>query len=144
LERLSPEEKWCIYFKYKQEGRAAGLIAELCREEEGIMKAEQALTKVSRDYEEWARALSREKAELDYYAGIAYAQEEGETKGRALGWALGRAEGLSEGQALGLSEGYKRAIQEKLETARKLKEMGLPAEKIETATGLSREAIEKL
>ncbi|MDR3068902.1 MAG: Rpn family recombination-promoting nuclease/putative transposase [Cellulomonas sp.] len=132
LESLSVEEKWCIYFKYKQDGRAARLIEELCREEEGIMRAEQALTKVSRDYEKWARALSREKAEMDYYAGITYAREEGLSEGLSKGQALGRAEGLS--------EGYERAIQEarreKLETARKLKEIGLSAEKIEAATGL--------
>ena len=121
LERLSAEEKWCIFFKYQKEERAAKLIRELCREERGIMRAEQALSRVSGDYEKWAQALFREKAELDYYAGLAYARYEGK--------AEGKAEGLSEG---------------KTEIARKLKGMGLPAENVEAATGLSREDIEKL
>ncbi|GHV95494.1 hypothetical protein AGMMS50293_18140 [Spirochaetia bacterium] len=34
------------------------------------MRAERALTKVSRDYEKWARTLYREKAEMDYRSGM--------------------------------------------------------------------------
>ncbi|GHV24335.1 hypothetical protein FACS189498_1320 [Spirochaetia bacterium] len=110
LEDLSAEEKWCIFLKYKKEKAAAGLIAELCREEEGIMRAEQAISKVSRDYNEWAVALYKDKAERDYLAGMAYARY----KGKAEGYAQAR-----------------------LEIARKLRERGLSEREIQDATGLS-------
>jgi hypothetical protein len=46
------------------------LIEELCKQEEGIMLADRALAKISRDQEKWARALFREKAAMDYSSGI--------------------------------------------------------------------------
>jgi predicted transposase/invertase (TIGR01784 family) len=92
LKDLSVEEKWCIFLKYKEEKAAAGLIGELCREEEGIMRAEQAISQVSRDYNEWAVALFKEKARRDYNSGLAYARHEG----RAEGKVEGRNEGAEE------------------------------------------------
>jgi predicted transposase/invertase (TIGR01784 family) len=89
LGRLREEEKWCIYMKYRHECEAEGLIGELCRGEEGIMKAERALRKVYRDEERWARALFREKAAMDYRSAkmdakmdLKEAREEGLAEGR--------------------------------------------------------------
>jgi predicted transposase/invertase (TIGR01784 family) len=112
LKDLSAEEKWCIFLKYKEEETAAGLIGELCREEEGIMRAEQAISQVSRDYNEWAVALYKDKAERDYLAGMAYARYEGRNEGRA---------------------------EAKFEIARKLKERGLSEHEIQGITGFSPE-----
>jgi DNA repair ATPase RecN len=67
---LSAEEKWCIFFRYHQDERKEGFIQDLIREEEGLMHAEKVLTKVSKEYEEWARVLFREKAEMDYRSGM--------------------------------------------------------------------------
>ncbi|GHV66209.1 hypothetical protein AGMMS49928_00330 [Spirochaetia bacterium] len=121
---LQREEKWCIYMKYRHEAEAQGLIAELCREE-GIMRAERALTKVSRDYEKWAHTLYREKAEMDYRSGMHIARREG------------KIAGIAEGSA----KGYEQAS---FEIARKMKEAGISAEQIRAITGLAPETVEKL
>jgi hypothetical protein len=97
LGRLRGEEKWCIYMKYRHECEAEGLIGELCRGEEGIMKAERALRKVYRDEERWARALFREKAAMDYRSLVTTARMEAK-EAREEGLAEGKAEGLAEGR----------------------------------------------
>ena len=140
LENLPGEQKWCIFFKYRQDETMRPLIAEICRQEEGIMHADRALAKVSRDMEKWARALFREKAEMDYYSELYCARDQGK--------AEGLAEGMTKGKAEGIAEGYGRAKQElygeKIEIARKLKARGSSAGEIAGITGLPLESIEKL
>ncbi|GHV90032.1 hypothetical protein AGMMS50268_05350 [Spirochaetia bacterium] len=41
LKNLSPEQKWCIYFRYKGNEKMESLIQELCKQEEGIMRADR-------------------------------------------------------------------------------------------------------
>ncbi|GHV96628.1 hypothetical protein AGMMS50293_29480 [Spirochaetia bacterium] len=135
-ENLQREEKWCIYMKYRHEAKAQGLIAELCREE-GIMQAERALTKVSRDYEKWARTLYREKAEMDYRSGMYTARKEGIAEGKVVGIAEGKVAGIAEGSA----KGYEQAS---FEIARKMKARGRPLGEIIEDTGLAPEIVEKL
>ena len=50
IKNLPEDEKWCIFMKYRHENHAVFLIEELLRENEGIMRAEKTLVKVSRDY----------------------------------------------------------------------------------------------
>ena len=69
--------------------------------------------------------------------GVAAGLEEGMAKGRAEGMAKGRAEGRAEGMAKGRAEAN-------LETARKLKALGLDFEVIAKGTGLTVEEISKL
>ncbi len=81
--------------------------------------------------------------------GMAKGRAEGMAKGRAEGIAQGRAEGIvqgrSEGIAQGRSEGIAQGIAEaNLETARKLKALGLDFEVIAKGTGLTVEEISKL
>jgi hypothetical protein len=81
VETLSPEEMWCIFFMcHGDEGRA-GLIRGLCRGEEGIMRAEKVLSTASREYEEWAKALFREKAEMDYRSEMYASHKNGYDEG---------------------------------------------------------------
>jgi predicted transposase/invertase (TIGR01784 family) len=140
-EDLSEEEKWCMYMKYRHEERAGRLIKDLCRKEEGIMRAEKTVNGISRDYLKAAREMAiiknrwdRERAEL---RAKKEAQEKGHAEGHAKGHAEGHAKGHAEGHAEGLAEG-------KLEIARKMKEMGDSVEKIHTITGLPEETIQKL
>jgi predicted transposase/invertase (TIGR01784 family) len=57
----------------------------------------------------------------------------------------GHAEGIKQGRTEGKAEGHAEGIeQEKLEIARKMKEMGDSVERIQIITGLSTETIEKL
>ena len=122
---LSEDEKWCIYMKYRHIARAQPLIEELCRKEEGIMRAERAVERVSRSYLKSIREMNIIKNEMDRNQRI-YDREKAAT---ARGHAKGHAEGLAEG---------------KLEIARKMKDMGISFEQIHTATALSLETIEKL
>lgn len=101
------------------------LTAELCKKEVGIMHADRALKKESRDTEKWTQALFREKVEMDYCSRIQSAH------------AQGKAAGLVEGKAAGSGQARR-------EIARKMKEMGDSTRKIHIITGLSPEAIEKL
>jgi predicted transposase/invertase (TIGR01784 family) len=134
---LSEEEKWCMYMKYRHEEQAGKLIEDLCRKEEGIMRAEKAVSGISRDYMKAAREMAIIKNRLDRGQAEYNAREKGRTEGRAEGRAEGRTEGLAEGHAEGLAEG-------KLEIARKMKKMGDSAERIHTITGLSPETIREL
>jgi predicted transposase/invertase (TIGR01784 family) len=85
LESLTPEEKWCAYFLCKRHEELKPVIEDLCRKETGIMRAERAIKKMNRDYEQWARALFREKADLDYRSGMYGARQSGIDEGRAEG-----------------------------------------------------------
>ncbi|MFP3041288.1 Rpn family recombination-promoting nuclease/putative transposase [Treponema primitia] len=77
LSVLPADQKWSIFFKYRNTKKMAALIGELCQEEEGIMRADRALKKISRDEERWARTLFREKAAMDYRSGINNALRKG-------------------------------------------------------------------
>ncbi|MBQ9430031.1 MAG: Rpn family recombination-promoting nuclease/putative transposase [Kiritimatiellae bacterium] len=66
--------------------------------------------------------------------------EEGLAEGRAKGLEEGLAEGKAEGRAEGLREGKEKLLQ----AARNLKAMGLTAEQIAAATGLTAAELEKL
>jgi predicted transposase/invertase (TIGR01784 family) len=126
---LPEDEKWCMYMKYRHVERAQPLIEELCRKEEGIMRAERAVEGISRDYLKAIRKMNIIKNEMDRNQRIYDREKRAHTKGLTEG----RAEGLEEGR----SEG-------KLEVARKMKEMGDSVEKIGAVTGLSSETIEEL
>ncbi len=75
-----------------------------------------------------ARSITADP-EYSYQKGM----KEGETRGRLAGRREGREEGLKEGKEKGREEGLKEG---KLETARKLKSMGLSVGQIAAATGL--------
>jgi len=85
------------------------------------MRAEKAVTKVSRDYIQYARNVAEMKNSMDRL----FAREEAEAKDREDG----RNEGLAEG---------------KLEIARKMKNAGRPLSEITEFTGLPTEPIEQL
>lgn len=107
---------------------------------------------------------AREKLELDrmskselaaYYRhldnvvilrdNIITARGEGHLEGRIEGREEGRAEGRIEGHAEGRAEGIMEGIaREKLENARKMKELHLPIETICQITGLSEEEIRNI
>jgi predicted transposase/invertase (TIGR01784 family) len=118
---LSEEEKWCMYMKYRHEEQAGQLIEELCRKEEGIMRAEKTVNGISRDYLKAAREMAIIKNRLDR----GQAQLNAQLKAQAEGHAKGHAE-------------------EKLEIARKMKKMGMPVSQISEVTGLSAETVDGL
>ena len=64
-----------------------------------------------------------------------------ERDARHEGWKDGIQEGIAKGRSEGIAQG---SYQTKLETAKKLIDIGFSVENIAKATGLGREEIEKL
>jgi flagellar biosynthesis/type III secretory pathway protein FliH len=85
--------------KYHEDAAKAPLIEKLCREEDGIMSAEKVLNTVSREYEEWARALYQWRADMDYRSGMATAHDKGLEQGLEQGYEKGLKEREAEVQA---------------------------------------------
>ena len=126
IEDLSAEEKWCIFLKYRHEKQAETLISEICQKEEGIMRAEKEVVKVSRSY---LRHMTVEMDEIKNNIDLMFKLKAAHDKGRDEGLDEGRAEREAE------------AIAEKMQIAKKLKEIGHSPEQIAEITGLSIEAI---
>jgi predicted transposase/invertase (TIGR01784 family) len=117
LKTLPSEQKWCIYFKYRAKEGMEPLMDELCREEEGIMRADKVL-KSDRDWQKWARWVAHDNARLEYNELMYNAKEEG------------RMAGLEEGREEG-----REASRE--EIARNMRARGYSSEEIRAITGLS-------
>ena len=80
-------------------------------------------------------------AEYDYDTDIAVQRAEE----REIAFAEGIEQGIEQGIERGIEQGFSDGkYQNKLETARILKQLGDPVQKIMQATGLSVEEIEKL
>jgi predicted transposase/invertase (TIGR01784 family) len=141
METLSEDEKWCIYLKYRHEENAEPLIMELCRKEEGIMRAEKTVEKISRDYLRYVREMNIAKNEYERGYMLETAREEGLAEGLTKGLVEGHAEGLAEGLVEGQTKGRTEAI---FDIAKKMKKAGRPMGEIEEFTGLSSRAIKRL
>jgi predicted transposase/invertase (TIGR01784 family) len=150
---LSEEERWCIYMKYRHEKQAGRLIEDLCRKEEGIMRAEKTVNGISKDYLKAAREMAIIKNRWDRERAELRAKREAEEKGLAEGLAKGLAEGLAKGHAEGRAEGITEGLVEgraegitegKLEIARKMKKAGLPLSEITEFTGLPPKTVQEL
>jgi predicted transposase/invertase (TIGR01784 family) len=149
IHSLREDEKWCMYMGYRHEERTARLMEQFYREEAGIMRAELAVEKISRDYQKYARQMAITKNKMDRAQARYDGRQEGLAEGHAEGLEKGIAEGLekgiAEGKAKGLAEGRAEGIaKEKLAIAQNLKKMGLPVPQIAEVTGLSPETIEQL
>ena len=82
-----------------------------------------------------------EGLELGKAEGLELGKAAGLEQGLEVGKAKGLQQGLEQGRTRGLEEGAK---QKALETARKLKDMGMSAEQIKEATGLEDSELDKL
>jgi predicted transposase/invertase (TIGR01784 family) len=112
LQALPDELKWGIYLKYRNDQRKGGLIEELCQTEEGIMRAEKALRRLSLSEKLWWWKYGRDKRKADYASAMDAERD------------IGRAEGLEEAEAK-----YQPIVEEKdrqnEELRRKLREAGI-------------------
>ncbi|MDR1970612.1 MAG: Rpn family recombination-promoting nuclease/putative transposase, partial [Treponema sp.] len=145
LKTLPLEVKWGIYLGYQGKEGVEEMIQELSRGEEGIMSAERELGRMSRDAEQWARALFREKAAMDYRSGMGNARDRGREEGIKLGEARGRQEGIKLGEARGQEKGLKLGQEQaRRESARRMKKDGFTPEQIQKYSGLSSEEIRGL
>jgi predicted transposase/invertase (TIGR01784 family) len=105
------------------------LIEEVVNMDIAIQAAQAKLEKIKSDPELVHAYDMYEQTIIDYKFGIQGARLEG------------RLEGLNEGRQEGLNEGEKKG---RLEVARNLKRIGIPAQQIAMGTGFSLEEIEKL
>jgi len=133
LKTLPTEQKWCIYFKYRQEEGMEPLIDELRNEEEGIMRADRALKKIERDQDKRARAIFWDNQRLVYNSDMDAAKEEGLLQGRQEGQQAGMQAGRLEGRMARQEEIARNALAE-----------GSSIEFVQKITGLSSEEIDKL
>jgi predicted transposase/invertase (TIGR01784 family) len=106
------------------------MIAERNSEVRGAVNT---LYRLSEDPAVRAQMEYRDKARRDHATLLHAAIQEGEARGKVLGEALGEARGKVLGEA-----------QSRAEIARNMKNLGLPLEMIEKATGLGPEAIKQL
>ena len=97
--------------------------------------------KLSADEEARMEYDKHEMWRMDYAATMRNAARKGMARGLAEGLEKGLAEGLAEGLEKGKTAGRE---EEKLQNARNLKRLGVPAETIAKATGLSLREIEQL
>jgi predicted transposase/invertase (TIGR01784 family) len=121
LKTLPTEQKWCIYFKYREKEGMEPLIDELLYEEEGIMRADRALKKIERDQEKRARAIFWDNQRLVRNSDMRAAKEKGREEGRLEGSMASREE-----------------------IARKALAEGASIEFVQKITGFSDEEIKKL
>jgi predicted transposase/invertase (TIGR01784 family) len=140
FEDLRSEERWCIYFLCKAERDMEPAVRELCRVEEGIMKAEKALGKVSWSVKRWAKKYMKEKREMDRRSILNEMKE----LAHAEAVAEARAEVAAEVRAEVVAEREAAEKEEIREIARNFKALDVSVEKIVSATGLSVEEIEEL
>lgn len=98
-------------------------------------------------YEQFWDAVVNERVAVEggFKKGLAKGLAEGHAKGLAKGLAEGLAEGHAKGLAEGRAEGQAEGVQqEKLQNARKMKELGMTIDIIAQVTGLSPQMIESL
>jgi predicted transposase/invertase (TIGR01784 family) len=93
------------------------------------MRAERVLREVSRDYEKWAKSMTRLKGIMDYASDMESAREKG------------HEEGHQEGHEEGYEEGRKETT---YKIAHSLKAKGLSLHDIAETTGLPLREIEEL
>lgn len=130
----TPLDEWISFLKtgeIPQDAKAPGLQeARVCMRFDSLNDSEK------RDYyhmlDNWR--YQRSVIETGRFEG----RREGIMEGRAEGRMEGRMEGRAEGRAEGIAEGEAKKA---LETARKLKELGIDVSIISQATGLSPEEI---
>jgi predicted transposase/invertase (TIGR01784 family) len=126
---MTASEQWAVFFRYLTDKGKREKINEILEYEEGIAMASEVLISISKDEVERARLISEYKYELDTQSKLVDAERKGMEKGLEKGLQKGLEKGLQKGM---------------LKVARNLKTMGEPLEKIARATGLSRDAIERL
>ena len=95
------------------------------------------------------RSMRQQKDYWDLYSSIKTSFDKGKAEGKAEGLAEGEAKGRAEGEAKGRAEGMAEGIaegakKEKLENARRMKELNIDIHTISQVTGLSTGEIEKL
>ena len=124
VDEMPDLEKWAIFFRYADIPEYRGIVNKVIKSKEALQMAGNLLMSVSTNERERAILRSRRMYQSDLESNLATAEKRGELRGKRIG---------EQKKALAIA-----AI------ARNLMEMNVPPEQIITATGLTREEIEKL
>jgi predicted transposase/invertase (TIGR01784 family) len=153
LPKLKAEKKetslvnWLQYFLH--EGKEANVV-------KSIFERDRLIAKVHEDYEKFMadeklriKALSREIGQMDHYARMSQAKDEGLEQGIEQGIEQGLEQGIEQGLEKGLKKGIKQGLEQgklegKEEDARNALSLGLDIETIEKLTGLPMERLKEL
>ena len=133
VEDMTQMERLAVYLRYADNESYKEAVQKICRDEEGIVMAENLYRKVSQEEKEAAWAESRYFFQLDQNT----MKNQARKKGEAVGLKKGESIGLKKGRAEG-------AAQEKREIAKNLKELGIGLNEIVKSTGLTAEEVEAL
>ncbi|MCR5046698.1 MAG: Rpn family recombination-promoting nuclease/putative transposase, partial [Treponema sp.] len=93
VEKLTPVQKWGLYFSYADDEKRASYIRQLAQSERGIMEAKTIIGRMSQEDANWFRQNSYDTFWRDYNTEMANAREHGLKAGRKKGLELGREEG---------------------------------------------------
>ena len=137
VEKLTPLQKWGMYFSYADDESKTGYIGQIGNSERGIMEATTIIKTMSEDDAAFFREFSRDKAIRDYNAGISAAKR----KGMEAGYAQGREEGEQQGREEGIEIGTQ---QKAVETAKNMLARKYNVEEIAELTGLPLEQVLEL
>ncbi|MBR5966904.1 MAG: Rpn family recombination-promoting nuclease/putative transposase [Treponema sp.] len=85
VEKLTPLQKWGMYFSYADDESKTGYIGQIGNNERGIMEATTIIKTMSEDDAAFFREFSRDKAIRDYNAGISAAKRKGLEEGLEQG-----------------------------------------------------------
>ena len=137
-------EKWCYFFKNAPETTVQEL-AQITKDEPIIEKAYEALYSYVWCEQDLLRYEQETKNEMDAEAILMQREIDGEKrgveKGEKIGIEKGKKLGVEEGEKIGIEKGKKLGVEEgvektRLETAKKMKQEGMPAELIKKITGI--------
>ena len=133
VERLTPLQKWGLFFSYADDESKTEYISQIAKSEEGIMEADRIAQKMSEDDANWFRQNSIDIARRDYNSTMNHY--------RSMGLEQGIQQGIQQGVQQGRSEG---ALEKAVEAARNALAMNLTAEQVVQITGLPLEQVLEL
>ena len=139
VEKLTPLEKWGLFFSYVDDEKKKDYLNGIIQSEKGIMAANNIVKHMSKADSNWFTQNSIYIAERDRNTILANARKRGLEEGRQKGLQEGRQEGLKEGLKEGLAQGAK---QNAIESAKKFLQMEtVTPEQIAQGTGLTLEEV---
>ncbi|MDR0669080.1 MAG: hypothetical protein LBF95_03265 [Treponema sp.] len=122
---MTGKERWGVFFRYVKDREKRERINEILRYEEGIAMAGEVLITISKDEVERARLMSEYKYAVDLQSRMVTARRQGKIEGERAGITKGKREG-------------------KREVARKMKDQGIPVNRIAELTGMPPDDIANL
>ena len=111
VDSLSEVEFFGMLLKYNEDKKVISELKSSPRYKEVVAMADSMVNKICEDQYEWAKQYLLDKMEMDYYAGMACARDEGIEIGLERGLEKGLQKGLRKGLKKGLEQGLKQGVE---------------------------------